>query len=79
MSLTPLRACLSFATPACPPTRPPVLRLETKQNPIRWRFSFAQPYTELFWGHCHTACSTIGRSLHRSSLTSALSEAIQTP
>ncbi len=55
MSLTRLRACLSFATPACLPTRPPLLRLRTRRSFLRWRYSLAQSRAELFSELHHTA------------------------
>jgi hypothetical protein len=79
MFLTRHRTCLSFATLACLPTRPPFLRLRTKQSLVRWRFPFTQPHSELFSEQYHTASRAISLSLHHSSLTSTLSQAIQTP
>jgi hypothetical protein len=79
MSLTRLRACLSFATPACLPTRPPLLRLRTRRSLLRWRYSLAQPRSELFSEQHDTASRASSLSLHHGSLTSRLSQAIQTP
>lgn len=79
MFLTPHRTCLSFATLACLPTRPPFLRLRTKQSLVRWPSPFAQPHSELSSEQYHMASRAISLSLHNSSLTSTLSQAIQTP
>jgi hypothetical protein len=79
MLLTPLRNCLSFAMLACLPTRPPLLRLRTIQSLVRWRFSCAQPHSELFSERSHTSSRANNLSPCHSSLTSETPQAIQTP
>src|ERR1700722_14313225 len=77
--LTPHRTCLSFATLACFPTRPPFLRLCTKPGPSRLPSPVAQPHSERFPEQYHMPSRVICLSLLPNSLTSTLSQAIQTP
>ena len=79
MPLTPLRARVSFATLACLPTRPRLLPLRTRRNLLRWSCSFAQSRYELFSEQYHGSSRASNLMLHHSSLTSAISHAIQTP
>jgi hypothetical protein len=77
--LTPHRTDLSFATLACLPTRPVLLRLRTRPRPSRLPSPLVQPHTDLFSEQNHMPSRAICLSLHPSSLTSKLSQAIQTP
>jgi hypothetical protein len=79
MFLTPHRTCLSFATLACLPTRPPFLRLCTKPGLSRLPSPVAQPHSELFPEQYHMPSKVICLSLLPDSLTSKFSQAIQTP
>jgi hypothetical protein len=77
--LTPHSTCLSCATLACLPTRPPFLRLRTRRSLPGMRFSLARPRSELFSEQYCTTSRVISLSFHPSSPASRLSQAIQTP
>ena len=79
MLLTPHRTCLSTATLACFPTRPLLVRLQTKQSLPAARFPFARPHSNPSSEQSHMPSRASAAHRHPSSLTSTLPQAIQTP
>jgi hypothetical protein len=79
MFLTPHRICLSIATPACFPTRPPFVRLRTEKSLSAVRYSIARPHSKLVSTQSRWPSRVVSLSFHLRSRTSKLSQVIQTP
>jgi hypothetical protein len=77
--LTPHRTWLSTATLACFPARPLLVRLQTKQSLPAARFPFVRLHSSPSSAQSRMPSKRVTRYRYPSSLTSALSQAIQTP
>ena len=77
--MIPHRTWLSTAAPACFPTRPLLVRLQTEQSLPADRFPFVRLNSNPSSVESRIPAKAVSRYRHPRSLTSALTQAIQTP